>query len=531
MSKETFDFVIPLYKVRWNTQAVLEGITHHYKPRAIHIIAPENEVLLLEQKVKEWQVAPVHNHKEELFFQKSGLTKEAICSELDLGKSLYTPGWFYQQLLKLGANEGIENLSEWFVVWDSDLLPVNTWPLISSDRQTTGHTFALLQDNRYGNSHIVSKWAEWITSVLGVEPLTDKDATFIPHHMWFKQEHLESFKQQIQNYFQSEDNWLLLMMRSANKFETFSEYWSYTSWVAAKAPGDLAFHPYKNYGATTERFFDDGTGLFSNALRSYNSRIFSDEINSYQSIVSHRIFFSPSYQEVESFIAEKYESDHLPSSLSFESSPRHLKKDRKNTHIEEQRSRWNPRKFESDLYLNLGCGARHLDGYVNVDKFGSPDISLDLETFPWPWDDNSVAEIEMSHVLEHLGQQADIYLKIIQEIYRICKLGAKVHIKVPHHRHDNLLHDPTHVRPITPYGLSMFSQKLNQERQDKGYPTTPLGMYLGVNFELAEVRYLPSKFWYERESDRVNDTEYLLEQSALYSNLIQEVDMILVAIK
>jgi len=103
----------------------------------------------------------------------------------------------------------------------------------------------------------------------------------------------------------------------------------------------------------------------------------------------------------------------------------------------------------SDLRLNLGCGAKHLEGYINVDKFGNPDIRLDLETFHWPWEDNSAIEIELSHVLEHLGQQTEVYLKIIQEIYRICKAGAKVHVRVPQHRHDDLLHDPTHMRAIT----------------------------------------------------------------------------------
>jgi len=334
MAKETFDFVIPLYQLRWNTRAVLEGLTKHYRPRAIHIIAPETEVRALAPKVKEWQVAPVYTHEEENFFHKSGLTKDAICSELDLGKSLYTPGWFYQQLLKIGASEGIDDLSEWFVVWDSDLLPVDTWPLILEDRQTIKHSFALLQHNQWGNAHILSKWAEWIRSVLGVEPVTDQEGTFIPHHMWFKQEHLASFKQQVKNYFKSEEHWLLLMMRSANQFETFSEYWCYSSWVAAKAPADLAFHPYEQYGATTERFFDDGTGLFSTTLKSKRSIGSSSDI------------FDPSYAEIESFIRGEYEPNALPSSLSFESSPRHLKKDKKNMHIEELRSRWNPRQSE-----------------------------------------------------------------------------------------------------------------------------------------------------------------------------------------
>jgi len=337
MSLEPFDFVIPLYRMRWNTRAVLEGLTHHYQPRSIHIITPETEARSLREKVKNWAVAPTFVHEEEPFFEaKWGLSKDAICAELELGKSLYTPGWFYQQVLKLGAPEGIEDLSEWYVVWDSDLLPVATWPLLESDSAEGGavrHPFALLQHNQWGNPKIVSTWGTWIRSVLGVEPALDSEGTFIPHHMWFKQEHLVSFQQQLGQYFQSDDAWLLLMMRSANKFGTFSEYWSYISWVAAKAPEDLAFHPYNTYGETTERFFDDGTGLFSTRLRQTQpGEVGSD--------------FAPAYPVVESFIREEYGTDPLPSSLSFESSPRHLKKNEENMHIEERRSRWNPRMVE-----------------------------------------------------------------------------------------------------------------------------------------------------------------------------------------
>jgi predicted SAM-dependent methyltransferase len=122
----------------------------------------------------------------------------------------------------------------------------------------------------------------------------------------------------------------------------------------------------------------------------------------------------------------------------------------------------------TDVCLNLGCGAKCLAGYINVDKFGDPDFNFDLETFPYPWDDNSVREIELHHVLEHLGQQTETYLKIIQEFYRICQPGAKIHITVPHHRSDRFFHDPTHVRPITAIGLSMFSKQKNREWQATG---------------------------------------------------------------
>ncbi|NEP20174.1 MAG: hypothetical protein F6J97_25370 [Leptolyngbya sp. SIO4C1] len=335
-----FDFVIPLYQARWNTRAVLEGLTVHYAPRAIHIITPAAGTQLLAQAVKSWQTAPVHVHEEDSFFGQDRLTKDAICAELDLGKSLYPPGWFYQQLLKLGAAEGIEGLSEWYVVWDSDLLPVSPWPLMRQRSHSVERLVALLQHNQWGNPQIVSTWNRWIRSVLGVEPLTDSIGTFIPHHMWFKQSHLIGFQQRLQQYFQSDDDWLLLMMRSANQFGTFSEYWAYASWVAATAPEDFAFYPYGQYGETTERFFDDGTGLFSIALRRYQSQD------------SAAAEFSPTYAEVEAFIRAEYGADPLPSSLSFESSPRHLKKRSENMHIEELRSRWNPRISETTAVAN-----------------------------------------------------------------------------------------------------------------------------------------------------------------------------------
>jgi CRISPR/Cas system-associated endonuclease/helicase Cas3 len=185
----------------------------------------------------------------------------------------------------------------------------------------------------------------------------------------------------------------------------------------------------------------------------------------------------------------------------------------------------------TDLRLNLGCGAKRLDGYINVDRFGEPDLRFNLETFPYPWKDNSIIEIEMHHVLEHLGQQTETYLKIIQELYRICKPGAKVHITVPHHRSDRFFHDPTHVRPITSVGLRMFSKRQNQEWQIHGKAFTLLALYLDVDFELVEVVYTPSEAWLERYPESASDTELMLKESVIYSNLIKDVEMTLVVIK
>ena len=91
---------------------------------------------------------------------------------------------------------------------------------------------------------------------------------------------------------------------------------------------------------------------------------------------------------------------------------------------------------ENKLRLNLGCGDKLLPGWLNVDSVPdcNPDMVCDLEQFPWPWADNSVEEILLSHVLEHLGEDRDVYLGIIKELYRVCCHGAKIQIMV---REDN----------------------------------------------------------------------------------------------
>jgi len=142
------------------------------------------------------------------------------------------------------------------------------------------------------------------------------------------------------------------------------------------------------------------------------------------------------------------------------------------------------------LKLNLGSGQNPRPGFVNVDKFGEPEFRCDLEVFPWPWPDNSVSEVLMSHVLEHLGADADTFIGIMKELYRVCEPGAKIRIAVPHPRHDHFIGDPTHVRPITPDVLKLFSRSKNLEWKKLGNANTPLALYHGVDFEISGVEYL-----------------------------------------
>lgn len=185
------------------------------------------------------------------------------------------------------------------------------------------------------------------------------------------------------------------------------------------------------------------------------------------------------------------------------------------------------------MRLNLGCGQWKLEGFVNVDKSPecAPDRLVDLEQLPWPFPDSSCQEIVMSHVLEHLGATTAAYFGIIRELYRICRADGLVRIVVPHPRHDTFLIDPTHVRPILPDSMSLFSKRRNLECKSKGISDTPLGLYLDVDFEVVEVSQLLDPLW-EKElaAGKMSETE-VLGIARLYNNVIKEITIVMRAIK
>jgi hypothetical protein len=185
------------------------------------------------------------------------------------------------------------------------------------------------------------------------------------------------------------------------------------------------------------------------------------------------------------------------------------------------------------LRLNLGCGHHKMPGWVNVDKFSAcaPDLLVDLETFPWPWPDGAVREIRMGHVLEHLGGTSAVYIGVMKELWRVCADGATITITVPHPRHDDYVSDPTHVRPITANGLTLFSRKANDYWKRANCSNTPLAYYHGVDFDLVSADYVLDEPWAsDLGAGRIDRAA--ADQAVLrYNNVIKEQQFVLRVVK
>lgn len=172
------------------------------------------------------------------------------------------------------------------------------------------------------------------------------------------------------------------------------------------------------------------------------------------------------------------------------------------------------------MKLNLGSGTKRYPGYLNIDSdAGSlPDYLLNLETDTLPIVDNSVDEVLAHHILEHLG---DGFFHCLRELYRVCKHGAIIDVKVPHPRHDTFLIDPTHKRPIYPHTLDMFSKTRNKRDMDAGGCETPLGFINNIDMVVIGHTFILDEYWKEQFQSY---TEEQCEHAARsFNNVILEI--------
>ena len=98
------------------------------------------------------------------------------------------------------------------------------------------------------------------------------------------------------------------------------------------------------------------------------------------------------------------------------------------------------------MNIDLGCGNHREPGFVGLDmrELDSVDIVCDLNN-GIPLDDNTVDLVKASHILEHIPD----LMKIMHEIWRVCKDGSQVAIGVPYYKSRGAWQDPTHVRAFT----------------------------------------------------------------------------------
>lgn len=115
-------------------------------------------------------------------------------------------------------------------------------------------------------------------------------------------------------------------------------------------------------------------------------------------------------------------------------------------------------KTKSGIRLDIGGGANPNPGFVNIDilPLKEVDIVWDLEEFPWPLPDESVLTASASHVLEHINPHKGVFIKFMDEVWRVLKPDAQFLFVVPHASSPGYQQDPTHINMINETTMHYF---------------------------------------------------------------------------
>ena len=143
------------------------------------------------------------------------------------------------------------------------------------------------------------------------------------------------------------------------------------------------------------------------------------------------------------------------------------------------------------MKLNIGCGGDIKKGWVNCDLIDDPDgprvdMVFDASRIPLPFDDNSVDEILLSHVLEHIPT----WESTVTDIARILKPGGLLTVRVPY----GVNFTSYHVRFFGPETLDIFIQN-GRNVQSAAFNNCHQVPFLDPPFRLMkrEIRY---GFWF-----------------------------------
>ena len=146
-------------------------------------------------------------------------------------------------------------------------------------------------------------------------------------------------------------------------------------------------------------------------------------------------------------------------------------------------------KEKQGIRLDIGCGANKNPNFVGIDILPLPgvDIVHNIELTPWPLPDECVLTAVASHVLEHIspspgdarlgglerllidkglvtqdeidkymGKPGAVFMRVMDEIWRVMKVGGQFAFVVPYAESHGMYQDPTHCNFINETTMSYF---------------------------------------------------------------------------
>lgn len=148
-------------------------------------------------------------------------------------------GWYFQQLLKLGAAGALSDLTDHFMIWDLDMMPLQAFPLAFEADAGSGVPRTRVDISRVR----ISEYAQSYRRLFQRDVEYPRaDHSYVAHWMLVYQPYLKEMLTEIEQSSGQQWPWALLdsvQPGYRNVYYGLSEYTMYISWVLQHKPGAL----------------------------------------------------------------------------------------------------------------------------------------------------------------------------------------------------------------------------------------------------------------------------------------------------
>lgn len=106
--------------------------------------------------------------------------------------------------------------------------------------------------------------------------------------------------------------------------------------------------------------------------------------------------------------------------------------------------------------LDVGCGVNKYPGAIGIDinPRTRADVLCNLDSFPYPFRDNSFDSVRAIHVIEHVSD----VVRAMEEFHRLVRPGGSIVIVTPHYTDFSSFCDPTHRWHLNSFSLRYFGE-------------------------------------------------------------------------
>ena len=289
------DFVIPLHRYHFMLRTVIESIELFYSPKTIYIITPRENIDIININKLKWNINTIVTiiPEETFFIENYNVSYSDIFNRYREIEGSREFGWWYQQLIKLGAVNQISGLSDPYIAWDSDLIPIKKWELYPTI-ENSNFRFAILQETSRSESN-TQQYRDSLLDLIGL-PICDPEiGTFVPHHYVFHHSVLQHLFEFIKE--KNPNNiWLLSIIDLSKRFLRFSEYRTVSSFMKEFYPLLLQYHPFNDFGRDGIRIREPTFFLKELDIFLYDNKIDFTKGISYRDFIS---FVKWKYKEKE----------------------------------------------------------------------------------------------------------------------------------------------------------------------------------------------------------------------------------------